>query len=188
MHIRLATHDDAPDIQAIYAPIVRDTAISFELTPPNADAIRERISTTLETHPWLVCEQDGAVIGYAYAGKHRKREAYQWATEVSAYVHDDHKKQGVGRTLYERLFAILASQGFFNAYAGIVLPNDASVGFHSALGFTLVGNYQKIGYKFGAWHDVAWYQRPLRDYTADPYPPIALPDVPDKVIARLLIE
>ena len=159
--IRLARSEDAGQIQAIYAPVVRDTAISFEVEIPDASEMRQRILSTLETHPWLVCEVDGRVLGYVYAGRHRARAAYQWATEVTVYIHADARRLGVGRALYSSLFQLLTLQGFRNLHAGITLPNEGSVGIHESMGFQLVGVYKEVGYKFGGWHDVGWWQLSL---------------------------
>jgi L-amino acid N-acyltransferase YncA len=172
--IRLATGDDAEQIQAIYAPYVRDTAISFEVEPPSVDEMRQRVSDVLPRMPWLVCERAGAVLGYAYAGKYRVRAAYQWSVDVSVYIDAHVHRSGIGRGLYTALLALLELQGFYNAYAGITLPNPASVGLHESLGFTPVGVYRHVGYKLGAWHDVGWWQRALRTHAADPKPPAEL--------------
>ena len=123
--IRLATLDDASGVQAIYAPIVRETAISFELEPPTVAEMEQRIVKTLEHLPWLVCERRGNILGYVYASQHRTRAAYQWSVDVSVYVHPNARRLGVGQALYRSLFALLALQGFYNAYAGITLPNPA---------------------------------------------------------------
>lgn len=174
--IRLADPADGAALAAIYRPAVMDSAISFELEPPNADEMRRRVTQIMPRTPWLVCERDGAVVGYAYASRHRERPAYQWSVDVSAYVSRDAHRLGVGRALYTSLFAILIVQGFRNAYAGITLPNAASVGLHTSMGFTPVGVYRHVGYKHGAWHDVAWFERPLAAHTANPEPPLALSD------------
>jgi L-amino acid N-acyltransferase YncA len=173
--IREAAADDAAQIHAIYAPIVTATTISFELEPPSVDAIRQRIGQTLAILPWLVCEHHGTLLGYAYASQHRSRAAYQWSVDVSVYVHEQARRMNVGRGLYTSLFAALALQGLYNAYAGIALPNPASVGIHEALGFVPVGVYRGVGYKFGAWHDVGWWQRPLRPKIDTPAPPQPAP-------------
>ena len=172
--IRLATAHDAEQIQAIYAPIVRDTAISFELVSPTVDEMRQRITKTLEYLPWIVCAHRGEVLGYAYASAHRSRAAYQWAVDVSVYIHATTRRSGVGRAIYTSLFTLLALQGFFNAYAGITLPNPGSVGLHEAMGFRPVGVYRAVGYKLGAWHDVGWWQRTLQNHTLSPAPPTDL--------------
>jgi L-amino acid N-acyltransferase YncA len=164
--IRLAEEGDAPQIAAIYAPVVRDTIISFETEPPSAEEIAGRVRDTLVRWPWLVCERDGEVLGYAYAGAHRSRAAYQWSVDVSTYVREDARQRGVGRALYTSLIAALALQGFYNAYAGVTLPNDASVGLHETMGFRLVGVYRGVGYKLGAWHDVGWWGLTIREGAA----------------------
>jgi L-amino acid N-acyltransferase YncA len=177
--IRLATERrDAEQIAAIYAPNVTDTIISFEFEPPTAEEMRRRIELTLQRYPWLVCErQGGRVLGYAYAGAHGSRAAYQWSVDVSVYVHEEARRRGVGRALYASLIAALELQGFYNAYAGATLPNPASVGLHEAVGFRRVGVYRGVGYKLGAWHDVGWWQLALRERVANPDPPAELPSV-----------
>jgi len=145
--IRLATEKDPGEISAVYAPVVRDTIISFEIEPPTEGEMRRRIINTLERFPWLVYERDGRISGYAYAATHRSRFAYQWCADVSAYVHENERRRGVGRALYTSLNSLLVLQGYYNAYAGIALPNPASVGLHESLGFRLIGIYRRTGYK-----------------------------------------
>lgn len=167
MTLRTATPDDAEAIAAIYAPIVAKTTISFELEPPSADEMRARIASTLQRLPWLVSlDGHGQVDGYVYAGKHRERAAYQWSVDTSAYVREDRRGKGVGRKLYERLFAELADLGYFQAFAGIALPNAASVGLHEAMGFEALGVYRNVGFKLGTWQDVGWWQKTLRGVAA----------------------
>jgi len=120
-----------------------------------------------------VAEQDGRVIGYAYAGKHRERAAYRWSVDVSAYVDAQARRSGVGRALYEKLIAILRQQGFHAAFAGIALPNDASVGLHQAVGFTPVGIYKDVGFKLGQWRDTGWWRLALSDDARAPTEPLA---------------
>lgn len=175
--IRLASEDDAAHIQAIYAPIVRDTIISFETVAPTVDQMRARIRATLDHLPWLILKQDDALLGYAYASQHRARIGYQWSVDVSVYVHPDARRMGVARALYTSLLNMLIIQGFFNAYAGIALPNAASVGLHEALGFQPVGVYQGVGYKLGAWHDVGWWHLRLRPLMDAPAAPLSLAEV-----------
>ena len=173
--IRLAHADDACAIQAIYAPFVDYTPISFETTTPTIEEVRQRIEQTLKTHPWLVYEAtDGVVVGYAYASQHRSRAAYQWCVDVSAYINEKYHRQGIGRKLYTALFEVLRKQGFYNTYAGIALPNQASVALHEAMGMLPVGVYRQVGYKLGAWHDVGWWQGLLQPYSLDPAPPRSL--------------
>jgi len=175
--LRLATGQDAAQIANIYAPYVLDTPISFELDSPTAEEMGERITSTLAKTPWLVCEQQGEIKGYAYASPHRARAAYRWSVDVSAYVRRSVQRQGIGRALYTALLNLLPLQGYANAYAGITLPNLASVGLHEALGFTPVGIYREVGYKLGRWHDVGWWQRSLGAHPADPRDPLALQKV-----------
>lgn len=171
MHIRLATPDDAPAIAAIYRPYVTDSLVSFELEPPDAAAIADRMAKILGRLPWLLCEESGVAVGYAYAAKYREREAYQWSVETTVYLRRDRHRRGIGRALYTELFGLLVQQGYYTAYAGIALPNAASVGLHESLGFEPVGIYRNAGFKFGGWHDVGWWQKPLRPYAV----PISAP-------------
>lgn len=174
MTIRTATPDDAAAIAAIYAPIVANTPISFELEPPSADEMRTRIGSTLQRLPWLVSLDDaGRVDGYVYAGRHRERAAYQWAVDTTAYVREDRRGKGVGRKLYERLFEELVGLGYFQAFAGIALPNAASVALHESVGFEPLGIYRKVGFKMGQWRDVGWWQKTLREAIGTPEAPSA---------------
>jgi L-amino acid N-acyltransferase YncA len=152
---------DAEAIAAIYAPFVTDSVISFEDVPPAAPEMAARIERLTETHAWLVAEDAGEILGYAYACPHRERAAYRWATEVTVYVDPRHQRRGVGRRLYEGLLAELADQGYRIALAVIALPNDGSVGLHEACGFELVGVLRGIGFKHGKWWDVGWWQLEL---------------------------
>jgi L-amino acid N-acyltransferase YncA len=168
--IRLAAEEDSGQVQAIYGPIVSQMTTSFEFEPPSAEEMRRRIADTLAHLPWLVCDRDGEVLGYAYASPHRSRAAYQWSVDVSVYIHSEQRHSGIGRALYRSLFEILVMQGYYNAYAGIALPNPASVGLHEAVGFRSVGVYQEVGYKLGAWHDVGWWQLALQPKVIPPQP------------------
>jgi L-amino acid N-acyltransferase YncA len=177
--IRLASEEDAPQVLAIYAPFCRNTPVSFETREPTLEEMRQRIRKTLASFPWLVCDQEGQVLGYAYASPHREREAYRWSVDVSVYVRDGLRRKGIGRALYTSLFAMLRLQGYYRALAGTTLPNPGSIGLHQAMGFQPVGSYQKIGYKCGAWHDVAWWQLALREPGSAPEPPLLFPMVRD---------
>jgi phosphinothricin acetyltransferase len=175
--IRIAREADAEAVVKIYGPVVRDTAISFEVEPPTPDEIRGRIRTVLEHAPWLVCEIDGTVAGYAYAGKFHARAAYQWTVEVTVYVHADHHRRGVARGLYTSLLAGLRVQGFRTAVGIIALPNPASVGLHERMGFLRGGFLHAVGYKHGRWHDVGWWELALGERTPVPPPPRPLAEV-----------
>ena len=171
MDIRLAKPEDALAIASIYRPYVEDTTISFELAAPSETTMRERMVRVMAKLPWLVCEQDGAVAGYAYASPHHDRDAYQWSVDSSVYLRQGLQRCGLGRALYSELFTLLVQQGYYTIFAGISLPNAASVGLHESFGFEPVGVYRNAGFKFGAWHDVGWWQKPLRNYAV----PIARP-------------
>jgi len=168
--IRIAEPADARGVAEVYGPVVAGTAISFEAEPPTEPEMEGRIAATLAFAPWLVCVDGDRVAGYAYAARHRERAAYRWCVDVSVYVRDDCRRSGVGRALYGSLLALLRLQGFYAAHAGITLPNAASVGLHESLGFRPVGVYPAVGFKLGRWHDVGWWQLPLRDRTGEPEP------------------
>ena len=171
VRIRCVQEPDAEAVAAIYAPFVENTVVSFETLPPSRDETARRIAETTAVYPWLVCEIDRQVVGYAYAVQHRARAAYRWSVDTSVYIDPAHHRRGVGRGLYASLFAILEAQGFVNAYAGVTLPNRSSVGLHEAVGFTKVGVYERVGYKFGVWHDVGWWQRALKARPPSPDEP-----------------
>ncbi|MEZ4237940.1 MAG: N-acetyltransferase family protein [Myxococcota bacterium] len=175
MTVRPAREADVPAMLAVYAPFVRDTAVSFEDEVPTVEAFAARVAEVQRTHAWLVLERQGAVAGYAYGAPHRARSGYRWSVETSVYVGPDHQRQGVARALYDALLAGLEAQGFRRALAGITVPNEASVAFHRACGFVDVGVYRAVGRKLGRWHDVLWLQRPL----GDPDRPLREPEIPD---------
>lgn len=151
----------AAEVAAIYAPIVTSTVISFETDPPSAEEMTRRIEMTLENYPWLIALVGGSVAGYAYAHAFAERPAYAWSAETSIYIRADFRGKGVGRDLYETLLQTLRRQGYCRVFAAIGLPNDASVGLHKAVGFEQIGVFRRVGWKRGAWHDVAWWQRDL---------------------------
>jgi len=163
LRIRSATVGDAPALLDIYAPYVERTVVSFETVVPGVDEFAARIGKSITQWAWLVAERDGACLGYAYGSAHRERAAYRWSVETSAYVAAPARRQGVGTALYLALFDALAARGYCNAFAGMTLPNDASAALHRSVGFEPIGVFRRVGFKFGAWHDVAWAQRRLRD-------------------------
>jgi L-amino acid N-acyltransferase YncA len=175
--IRLATEEDAVAIAAIYAPFCDAGVVSFEVAGPAPEEMAGRIRTITAQWPWLVLDDAGTVVGYAYAGRHRDRAAYRWAVDTAVYIGDGHRGRGGGRALYQALFAILRLQGYFKACAGITMPNPASVALHERMGFTLVGVYRGIGYKKGSWHDVAWYEAAVQQERPEPPEPRPVSDV-----------
>jgi L-amino acid N-acyltransferase YncA len=168
---------DAESVAVIYRPAVERSVASFEEAPPTAAGMSDRMRATLERLPWLVAESAGEVVGYAYAGPHRSRPGYRWSVEISVYVAPERQSEGIGRTLYDRLLEILRRQGYVNVYAGLTLPNPASERLHEAIGMRRIGVYERIGYKFDAWHDVAWYGLRLADPEGPPAEPIPLPQL-----------
>jgi L-amino acid N-acyltransferase YncA len=169
--VREASERDAPACAAIYAPYVTDTAITFETDPPSPAEMAERIAAASRRHAWLVLEEQGRVVGYAYGGPFNARAAYRWSCEVSVYMETARRRTGGGRALYSALLARLAQRGLRVAVAGMTLPNEASVGLHRAMGFEPVGTYRRIGFKHGSWHDVAWTQRALAEGQDPPAEP-----------------
>ncbi|MSU58415.1 MAG: N-acetyltransferase family protein [Pedosphaera sp.] len=169
--LRMATERDAAAICDIYAPFCDGSVTSFEASAPSLEEMQSRIRKITAQFPWLVCEREGEVLGYAYAGAHRERAAYRWAVDVAVYIGERHHRMGIGRALYTALFRLLVAQGYFKACAGITLPNAASVGLHEAMGFKLVGVYPGVGFKLGAWRDVGWWQLALQPERANPPEP-----------------
>ena len=167
--IRYVRSEDAPRLAAIYAPVVRETAVSFELEPPSPEEMARRIENLSRTHPWIVMEDgEGSILGYAYAAVHRQRPAYRWSVETTVYLDADHRGQGLGTVLYTTLLDLAADWGYVNAFAGIALPNSASEGLHASVGFSRIGVFPRVGYKFEQWHDVGWWHRPLTPVDAPP--------------------
>ena len=157
--IRDATSDDATACATLYAPYVTDTAVSFETEPPDPTEMARRITGA---HAWFALEDHGRIAGYAYATPFAERAAYRWSCETSIYLEQGRRRTGAGRALYEALFERLRERGFCRAFAGMTLPNDASAGLHHTLGFEPAGVYRRVGWKHGAWRDVAWVQKDLR--------------------------
>lgn len=180
MRVRLADPErDAERVAEIYRPSVEGSPISFEEVAPDAPEMAERMRSTLVRTPWLVAEEDGGlVVGYAYASEHRQRAGYRWSVDISAYVDSGWHGRGVGKALYAELLRMLRRQGFVNVYAGIALPNPASVALHESIGMRLIGVYERVGFKLGAWRDVAWYGMRLAEPSGDPPPePIPFPQL-----------
>lgn len=166
--VRPASPTDAAAVAAVYAPYVTRSAASFEVEPPDAAEVAERMATGL---PWYVAENAGGVAGFAYASPHRARAAYRWSIDVSVYVAETATGGGVGRALYDRLLPVLRELGYVRAHAGITVPNAASVGLHERCGFVHVGTYADVGFKLGRWYDVGWWLLALQAPPAGPAEP-----------------
>lgn len=177
MSIRFATIEDAAACSAIYRPFVDGSAVSFEMVAPGTDKVSKRIENRWPSHPWIVAEEEGVVLGYAYAGAYRERKAYQWAVEVSVYLAPEARGKGLGRRLYEVLLEILTRQGFTKAYGVVTLPNPASAALHEAVGFKPFAVYRDIGFKNGAWHDVGWWECDLAEKLAIQPEPVLLTEL-----------
>jgi phosphinothricin acetyltransferase len=168
--IRIATDADAAACHAIYAPVVESSAITFETELPGEAAMRERIRARLQNHPWLVWEEQGEVVAYAYAGRFRERSAYDWIAETSIYVHEKARRRGIARTLYGVLLEAMHRQGINQAVGVITLPGDTSVAMHEAMGFAPAGVWPKAGYKLGRWWDVGVWSKFMSEPAVPPTP------------------
>lgn len=183
---RFAAPDDARAVLGIYAPFIESTAVTLEETVPSVRDFAARIERILSRHPYLVYAVDGAVLGYAYADIHGERAGYRYNVVVSVYLAPGARGRGIGRRLYARLFAILAAQGFLNAYAVITLPNDRSVGLHEAMGFRRIGVFPKAGHKLGEWVDVVWLGRDLGPKPANPGAVATVAELPPALLADIM--
>ncbi|MEO5564964.1 MAG: N-acetyltransferase family protein [Chitinophagaceae bacterium] len=185
-HIRLATAADAQGILNIYAPYIKNTSLTFETEIPSVASFGKRIADYLENWPWLVCEIDGIIAGYAYGSRYRERMGYQWCVECSAYIHDNFLRAGIGSALYKSLFDVLKLQGYRNVYAVINLPNDRSVTFHEKMGFQHFATYENVGYKLGKWKNVGWWQLVINEYNEEPSAPKLFAALNKQEIQRVL--
>ncbi len=184
--LRIVKPEDAFEILAIYSPYIENTSFTFETETPSVEQFADRIQTYLQTWPWLVCESDGIVVGYAYAARHRERTAYQWSIESSVYIHNDFQKKGIAAALYTALFDILKLQGFRNVYAVINLPNDKSVALHEKLGFKWFATYEEVGFKLGKWKNVGWWRLIINEFGMEPKAPIPFSQMDQVSISKNL--
>lgn len=186
MNLRFVTPADAPALRDIYAPYVQNTPLTFEVAVPSREEFLRRVTATLQTYPYLAAEEDGEILGYAYAGRVRSREAYDWSAELSVYVRQDCRRKGLGRRLYGCLLELLTLQNVHIAYGLVALPNDASHGLHTAMGFRFLGRFSEMGYKMGAWRDIGWYEKILVPAQVPPLPFIPAPQLPEEQVRALL--
>ena len=185
--LRLVTPDDAAQIAAIYAPFCLETAASFETVAPDEATMRERIRAVADRYPWLVAiSEEDVVLGYAYAGKHRERSAYRWSVDFTAYLAPGAKRRGIGTRLYTALAEICRQLGYYRAFAGITLPNEASVRLHEKVGFRPIGVYEQVGFKLGKWHDVGWWGLDLLPASDSPSEPCSIGEIEAKT--RMCLE
>ena len=175
--IRLITTNDTEAARNVYAPYVLNTAISFEYEVPTVDEFKKKIEKITSQYPWLVCECDGEIAGYAYGSMHRDRTAYQWSPEVTVYLNEKYHRRGIARILYNALFEMLKMQGYYTAFAGVLVTNEKSVQFHRAMGFEDIGLFKNIGYKLGEWHTNLWLQYELQKPVLNPREPIGIGEI-----------
>lgn len=171
--IRLITPDDAEAALNVYAPYVLHTSATFEYEVPAVESFRKKIEKITAQYPWLVCECDGEIAGYAYGSIHRDRTAYQWSPEATVYLSEKYHRRGIARVLYSALFEMLKMQGYFNAFAGVLATNEKSVEFHRAMGFEDIGLFKNIGFKLSEWHTNLWMQYEIQKPI--PNPPLPIP-------------
>jgi L-amino acid N-acyltransferase YncA len=186
--IRIATPADAAAVAEIYGPFCEHSPITFETERPTIGEIENRIRRIVERFPWLICENETEMIGYAYAGPHRDRAAYRWCVDVAIYLSGNRRGQGFGTALYRVLFQLLRIQGYYQAYAGITLPNPASIRLHQRLGFEPVGVYKRVGFKANAWHDVSWWALSLQPADRPPAEALLIRDAFEREDFRAAIE
>lgn len=186
--IRLATSDDSASILKIYAPYVTNTAITFECKVPTIIEFQERMAKIQKYYPWLVCVIDNEIAGYAYASPFGEREAYKWSVEFSVYIDPEYHRKHIGKALYFALIELLKLQGFYNAYALVVLPNINSESFHESFGFRTMGICQNVGYKLGSWHDVKWYELKMREHIQLPLKPKSVNEISNTEEFKAILE
>ncbi len=186
IRIRLARPEDADALLAIYIPYVTGSSITFEYEPPSTEEFARRIREISAHYPYLIAERDGLVLGYAYAGAYRSRAAYSWDVELSIYLRPEAQGCGAAGILYGALLELLRAQGVYNAYACITHPNERSEHFHRARGFRTVGVFSHAGYKFGAWRDVIWMEKALRESDGEPLPVVPVDRLDPTLVNQIL--
>lgn len=184
--VRLATRADAAALLAVYAPYVRDTAITFETVVPTVEAFGDRVASVADAYPYLVVEDGGTIVGYAYAHRFGERDAYGWNAELSVYFAPSHQGHGWGSVLFWALIDLLSQQGVRNAYSLVTMPNEPSRRLHAKLGFELVGIQRQAGWKLGAWHDVAWLRRAIGPFEGEPAPLVPFGDLDAEAVREVL--
>lgn len=196
MKIRFAKETDAAELLAIYAPYVKNTAITFEYDVPSVEEFAQRIRSVSSRYPYIAAELDGEIIGYAYASAFHTRAAYDWSVEMSIYLKQEKRRFGIGGKLYDIMEAMLRKQGFLNLNACIAYSDiedetltKASVRFHEKRGFSIIGRFSKCGYKFNRWYDMVWMEKHIGEHTTPPPNIIGINDISmQKYIKTLLNE
>lgn len=173
MQIRLARVADSEALRAVYAQYI-DTSVTFEYELPGEEAFARRIGEILSFYPYLAAEENGRIVGYAYAHRCQERPAYQWNAELSVYLERAQCGRGLGGTLYAALLELLRLQGIRTVYGVVTSPNEPSERLHRSMGFRCAGVLRHAGYKCGAWHDVTWFEKSIAPYGGHPAPPVPL--------------
>lgn len=185
--LRKATKNDGEALAAIYKHYVENTAITFEYVAPTGEEFAERIAHKSEKYPFIIAEEDGRPVGYAYASEYRERAAYSWDVETSVYLDLEHQGCGIGKRLYSALEEILKLQNVVNLYACITYPNEPSIAMHESMGYKFIGRFHSAGFKMGEWHDVIWMEKQI-SFPASPAPVIAYPELDLALITNILKE
>ncbi len=175
--IRMATLEDAASIYAIYEPYIMNTAITFEYDPVPLDSFHQRIASVLKQFPWLVCEKEGRILGYAYCGRFKERAAFDWDCECSVYIDEKEHRRGIATMLYQKLFELVYAQGYYTIYALITHSHATSIALHKKFGFTELGVYENTGYKFGQWWGLLVMEKRLRSFEEEPKKPKTIHEV-----------
>lgn len=169
--IRLATESDSSSILEIYAPFIKNTVITFEYEVPTMSEFSTRMTNIQKKYPWIICEVNDSIVGYAYASQFNERAAYNWSVDFSIYIKPEYHRKKIGKALYYALSQLIKLQGYCNAYAGVTLPNIKSESLHESFGFKPVGVYHNVGYKFGNWYDVKWFELKIQEHFKAPIIP-----------------
>lgn len=186
--LRTANKADIPSIMRIYSHYVLKTAVSFEYQLPSTEAFTQKFERIKYAFPWLICDINGVVAGYAYVKNYYEDAAYAWSTEISVYVDEGYQRKGIATFFYQCVEQFLILQGYYNLYASITGTNEKSLKFHNALGFEAVGTCHNVGYKLGAWHNVVWFEKKLQEYAADPRQPTDFSLLDKDMVDRILLD
>lgn len=175
--IRFANFDDAANILKIYEKFIKETVVTFEIEVPSIESFQNRMKSIMDFYPWLVCEVDGEIAGYAYASKHGERAAYRWSSDLSVYIGEKFHRHHLGTDLYDEVIQYLKKQGFCTVYAAISTPNPKSQAFHESYGFKKIGEFKNVGHKMGKWLDVTWYDLQIAEYSENPQEPLSIQQI-----------
>lgn len=186
LSFRFATENDAEKILEIYKPYVENTTITFEYNVPTIEEFRERIRGILKDYPYIVCEYGNEIVGYAYAHRIWSRAAYQWDAELSIYTNEKYAGNGIGKKLYGILLEILKLQNVVNVYGLVTYPNKSSEKLHNYFGFKKVAFFENVGFKFGKWIAVTWFEKAINPYFENPESIKRISEIDESEIKKIL--